>query len=111
MAKSLTLDEVYDLVKLQYNALNRAFEETSDPVEMSRLVDEMKEFTHRLDLIQGQRMEDLTAKLAKFSENLKSANTQLGNELKSLDDINGILKACSAFLGVVDEIIDLVKLV
>ena len=112
MAKSdLTLDDVYALVQLQYNALNRAFEETSDPDEMGRILVEMKEFTHRLDLLQRQRMDGLSADLSRLTNDLKDANTQLAKALKSLSDINDVLKTCSAFLDVIDQIIDLVKLV
>jgi len=110
-ADGLTIDDLMKTVQLQYNALNRAFEQTDDADTMHKLVDEMTEFSHRLDLLQRKRMEDIAKDLSDYTDDLRSANTQLTKALKSLDDLNTLLQNCSAFLGVVDQVIDVLKVV
>jgi uncharacterized membrane protein YccC len=113
MAKEdeLTLDQVYQIALLQYNALNRKFEESDDPETMQKLLDGMTELTHRLDLLQRKRMGKTSADISGCLDDLKAANSKLAKSLKDLTDLNSFLNNCSAFLGVLDQVIDLVKLV
>jgi hypothetical protein len=97
MAKSgLDLDATFQLLQLQFNALNRAFDATDKPAQMKAILVEMREFALRLDLIQGMRMDKLSKKLAaSASADLRAASAQLTKSLKDLSDVNGFLKSAS----------------
>ncbi len=106
-----------DLVGL-YRTLMKAHDElhgrrakTGDPELAAAMLTELREITHRIDLVQSQLFTEQSDRIAQSAAKVNAASTDLQQALKTVTRVKDLVSACTSFLKVVDRAIDLAKTV
>ena len=104
-----SLKKIHDLLVAQVSALSSAMEQTTNPQDANKLLLEMQEVVHRINVSQRllfvQKSKDLDGYLPKID----SANKSLEDSLGTMKDIDAYVKATVTFLQCVDEAFDFAK--
>jgi hypothetical protein len=103
------LDELHDLLVARVNTLSDQLGQTSD-IDLARsILTEMREFTHRVDVVQSLLFSAASNKVSKGVANIQTASAALDASLAAIGDVTAFVNACSGFLAVVDQVIDVAK--
>jgi hypothetical protein len=96
------------LVK-QVSNLSAALSNATDPKIAKRLLLEMQEVTHRVDVSQNLMFAAETKELQDYLPNIQSAGTALQKSLDQIGQVANVISATTKFLNVVDQALDLAK--
>ena len=105
------LDEIRNMLIIQMNKLSKKLGDTSDPEIAGAIFNEMQEVNHRLNLVQRLIFIDESDLIEKRVPALRESNRKLLEELSNLGRITKFVNAVTSFLKIVDEVIDIAKLV
>lgn len=104
-----TLADLQDRLVRLHKQLREQLKSTDDAAQRQALVTEMIEVTHRVQIVGGllfaQESEELEAKVADVAKATRKVKDAIA-EIKKLKDF---LDTITAFLGLVDEALDLAK--
>jgi hypothetical protein len=103
------LDSVHDALVDQVNALSEKLGDTSDPDLAQAIVTEMREVTHRVDIVQSLLFTAASNKIASRAADVKTASNDLTKSLDQITGVTSFVKDVTTFLTIVDKAIDLAK--
>jgi hypothetical protein len=86
-------------------------EAATDPAIIKAIDAEMSEVLFRIINVQRALFKAQTAKITAAVAEVSGARAELDAAIAKIEQLNKFLKTISAFLGLVDKVIDLVKLV
>ncbi|QND79583.1 hypothetical protein H4W19_14715 [Pseudoxanthomonas mexicana] len=91
--------------------LKKAKSRTDDPEKIKAINHELIEVNHRITMTGALIFHKRTIKITEAARKVKDARVEVELEIKRVDKINSFIKKISAFLALVDKVIDLAKLV
>jgi hypothetical protein len=106
-----------DLSKLQkiliatHQQLSDTLADTADPDTAEAIVKEMREVLHRIDLVHSLLFTEVSNEIAATTAKIEDADEELQSTLEGITKAVTVVTAVTKFLGVVDEAIDVAKLV
>jgi hypothetical protein len=106
-----------DIRKLQqtlvkrHQSLSKQLGKTTNPADAQAILLEMQEVNFRVMVAGSLLFKQTSAALDTRIEGVIQASADLDKSLKQLDRINDIIRATSQFLGLVDKVLDAIKLV
>jgi hypothetical protein len=106
-----------DIRKLQqtlvkrHQSLSKLLGTTTNPTDAQAILLEMQEVNFRIMVAGSLLFKQTSAALDTRIEGVIAASADLDKSLKQLDRINDIIRATSQFLGLVDKVLDAIKLV
>jgi len=95
----------------QHRALSRKLGKTTDMASAQAILLEMQEINFRVMISGSLLFKQTTAAIDVRIQGVIEASNELEKSLKQLRRINDILQATSKFLGLVDKVLDAIKLV
>jgi hypothetical protein len=108
-AVNQSLDQLHGYLIALNAQLNGRLDTTTDPQLAQRIITEMREVVHRIDLVQSvlftRASDEVSAAVAKVAV----ADNSLVGSLKTISDVTNMVKTVSSFLTLVDDAIDLAK--
>lgn len=104
-----TIKAVHDLLVDQIDNLSAEMDTNTDPVVSKKLLTEMDEMTHRLNIAQNLMFAGTSKTLEGYLPQIKAANDTLANSLKQIQNVAKFMTDATAFLNYVDEALDLAK--
>jgi hypothetical protein len=108
MANS-TIQQIHDLLVARVQQLSQIMGETTDPSSADKIVTEMQELVHRIDLSQKLIFTRGSDALTKSIGDINKANRSLQDAINHIQDIAKFLNATTEFLKFVDQALDLAK--
>jgi hypothetical protein len=99
-----------DTLAKQNQALRKRIVETDDPAVAQALLNEMTEVSHRIQLVGSLLFAAQSEELDDAVDKVKGAVTKVNKAIAKLGDVTKLLGAISKFLGLVDDAIDVAKL-
>lgn len=111
MSKSPKLSELHKLLGRVLDDLVRQQEESVDPDTIRALAREIREVTFRIGMVQQLLFKQQTAALVAAVDKVNAAKQQLSDAIADIENVNKFIKTISSFLGLVDKVIDLAKLI
>src|SRR5258708_37580728 len=103
------LDDLHDLLIGANTKLSDSLDTITDPALAQAVVTEMREVVHRIDLVQSLLFTTTATRITTAVQNVKNANAALTASLKTITDLVVLVKSVTAFLVLVDRVIDLAK--
>lgn len=104
-----SLIALYKILRRAHDQLHERRSATGDPELADAMLTELREITHRIDLVQSQLFTDQSERIAKGVIKVEKANVELEGALKKVTRVRELVSACTSFLKVVDRVIDLAK--
>ena len=104
-----TLQQIQTILITQHTALSQLLGQTTDPDADQKILTEMQEVLHRINLVQNLLFKQASDELTALLPAIQQANKDLTASLGDIADVAGFLSACSSFLQGVDQAIDLAK--
>ena len=95
-----------DRVRLLSNQLDHV----TSPEEAKKIMDEMQEFNHRATIVGGLLFREQSHELERKVEAIKQATINVDNAIHDIAEMANMLQVVSNFLALVDEVIDIAKL-
>jgi hypothetical protein len=99
-----------DALAKQNQALRKRITETDDPDMVQALLNEMTETSHRLQLVGALLFAAQSNELDAAVDKVKAATVKVNKSISTLKDVARMLDTISSFLGLVDDAIDMAKL-
>ena len=96
------------LVK-QLQKLNKTLDDVTDPGQANAIVREMQELNHRIALAGSLLFAAQAQELDNKVDAVTKATAKVSAAIKQLENLTAFVKAFSDFLGLVDQAIDLAK--
>jgi hypothetical protein len=109
--KNPDLTELHAMLGDIVDALVLKQEEATDPAIIKAIGDEIRETLFRVTNVQKARFKSQTDKVSAAVAKVKEAEGDLNAAMDEIDHINKFIKTISSFLGLVDKVIDLVKII
>jgi len=106
-----------DLVALQaslgeiVDSLARQQEEATDPAVIKALAIEIREVLFRVTTVQQLLFRQQTDQIAQAVEQVDDARADLDKAIADIEKLNRFLRTISGFLGLVDKVLDVAKLI
>ena len=91
------------------NQLNLKKAATRDPAVFMALNNELIEVNHRIAMVGGLIFAARSKDITTAAKRVEESRTELAEAIERIDEINKLLETVSAFLGLVDTVIDLAK--
>lgn len=111
MAKSTELTALHrDLIALG-RTLSKKQQQTNEVAAIIAISRELTEVAHRTTLVGQLLFTEQTAELKKSIDLVKAARVELNEAIQKIERLNAFLKSISKFLGLVDKVIDLAKII
>lgn len=104
-----TLQEIHDMLLDQHNVLSKQLGRTVDPDTADKILTEMQEILHRIDIVQRLLFRQTSALLDSTLPKIQAANNDLTKAIQSIGKVADFLTSVSNFLKFVDEAIDIAK--
>lgn len=95
----------------QHRALSKKLGKTTDMASAQAILLEMQEVNFRVMISGSLLFKQTTASIDTRIQGVIEAGDELEKSLKQLKQINDIIQATSKFLGLVDKVLDAIKLV
>lgn len=109
--KNKDLDELHKLLGRTLDELVRQQEASNNPDTIRALAREIREVAFRIGMVQNLLFKQQTAKITAAVAKVDAAKKELADAIADIDRLNNFIKAISSFLGLVDKVIDLAKLI
>lgn len=109
-AKNHDLANLHQLLGELLDDLVEQQEASSDPNTIRALAREIREVAFRITMVQQLLFKQQTDKITKAVKKVEDAKADLAKAIAKIDRLNDLIKGVSAFLGLVDKVIDLAKL-
>jgi flagellin-like hook-associated protein FlgL len=109
--KNSDLNELHNLLGRVVDELVQKQEASNDPDTIRALAREIREVVFRVGMVQQLLFKEQTAAITAAVANVNAANQELADAIAGIDNLNNFIKTVSSFLGLVDKVIDLAKLV
>jgi len=90
-------------------ALNAKLDDVTDPDFADKIVTEMREVVHRIDLVQSLLFTAASNDIADAVKDVKTANAGLAASIGAIRKAIDLVNTLTNFLTLVDEAIDLAK--
>jgi hypothetical protein len=90
--------------------LSRSLDSVSDPAQAAAIVGEEREINHRITLIGSLLFCQQSKELEEKVQAVRDAKSEIERAIEDISHVKDFLSAFSNFLGLVDEAIDLAKL-
>jgi hypothetical protein len=105
-----SLQELQTILAERVQVLSKQMDNVSNPDDAKKIVDEMTEFNHRVTLVGGLLFKEQSQELEKKVEAIRGARAKVDGAIKDITDLANMIQAASDFLALVDEAIDLARL-
>ena len=110
-AKNKSLQSLHNLLLRQALALSHRLDDETN-VDVARgILREQQEFVHRINLVAGLLFVKQTQAVTQKVKGVNAASRQLTKALKSAGELTSIIAASTAVLAIVDEVVDLAKVI
>ena len=103
------LKEIHDLLVDRVDDLSETIGKTDDPTEAKKLLVEMQEVLHRVNVAQNLLFTQASQELNNFLPDIKQADAALKQSLKSVQNVANVIKQTAKVLEYVDKALDLAK--
>lgn len=104
-----SIRRVQELLMKELKKLNDSLDDVTDFKQAQAIVREMQEVNHRIAIAGGVLFAAQAQELDEKVPALNKAAKKVEEALKDLKKLEQVLLAVSAFLGLVDEVLDLAK--
>lgn len=104
-----TISDLHDILVGQVSNLSAALGNTTDPKIAKKLLLEMQEVIHRVDLSQNLMFAEETKELQGYLPDIQAASAALQKSLNQIGQVADIISATTKLLHVVDQALDLAK--
>lgn len=111
MSKNPDLKELHELLGRVFDELVKQQEAATDPDTIRALAREIREVAFRIGMVQQLLFKQQTAAITAAVQKVNAAKNDLADAIADIDRLNNFIKTISSFLGSVDKVIDLAKLV
>ena len=108
-AQNESMRRLQSTLVAQLDALDKSLDDVTDPEKARAIVREMQEVNHRIGLAGGLLFAAQAARLDKKVAQIDAATQKVSDAIEKLENVKAFVKAFSDFLGLVDEAIDLAK--
>ena len=102
--------KLHQALVAQVKSLSELLGTTTDPNDAQALLVEMQELNFRVMMSGSLLFKQTTAAIDARIDGVVQASNDLDASLKQLTRINDIIRATSKFLGIVDKVLDAIKL-
>lgn len=99
-----------ELVK-HNNALSKKLGKAKERATAQAILTEMQEINHRVIVVGGLLFAEESQRISKAAKGIEVASAKVTEAIADIHNIAAVVNAVSAFLGLVDEVIDTAKLV
>lgn len=89
--------------------LNKRLDKTTNIDDARRIVTEMREVVHRIDLVQSLLFTKAAKRVTAAVEDVNKANAKAVQSVATLKKIVDVVRTVTSFLTLVDDAIDLAK--
>ena len=104
-----TIQQIHDLLVARVQQLSQIMGQTTDATVADKIVTEMQELVHRIDLSQKLIFTRGSDALSNSIDNINQANRSLQDAIDRIQDVAKFLNATTEFLKFVDQALDLAK--
>ena len=104
-----TIRQIHDLLVARVQQLSQIMGETIDPVAANKILTEMQELVHRIDISQNLIFTKGSDELTNSISDINKANVSLKEAIDHIQEIAKFLNATTEFLKLVDQALDLAK--
>ncbi len=104
-----TIQQIHDLLVARVQQLSQIMGTTTDPAAADKIVTEMQELVHRIDLSQTLIFTKGSDALTKSIDDINKANASLQSSINNIQNIAKFLNATTEFLKLVDQALDFAK--
>jgi hypothetical protein len=104
-----TVKQIHDLLVDQIDKLSTEMDTNTDPAVSKKLLMEMDEMTHRLNIAQNLMFAGTSKTLEGYLTQIKAANDALAKSLKQIQNVAQFMNDATEFLKYVDQALDLAK--
>jgi len=105
-----SLKDLQDILFNRVRLLSKQLDDVTDPAQAQAILDEMREFNHRVTMVGGLLFREQSAELEAKVEAVSKAKRRVDEAIKNIQELNDSLQVITDFLALVDEAIDLAKL-
>jgi hypothetical protein len=105
-----SLRELQTILTERVVLLSKQLDNVSNPDDAKKINDEMTELNHRVTLVGGLLFKEQSLDLEKKVEAVRTAKASVDGAIKDIQNIANMVQGVSDFLALVDEVIDLAKL-
>jgi hypothetical protein len=109
--KNPDLVAVQKMLSADLDKLVEAQEAATDPATVKALGIEIRELAFRSTNVQQLLFRQQTQKITDAVVKIRKADADLKKAIAAIDKLNNFIKTITAFLGLVDKVVDLAKLV
>jgi hypothetical protein len=103
------LAQLHKMLIAANQTLNSKLDRTSDPDLADKIVTEMREVVHRIDLVQSLLFTAASVGIAAAVADVKTANDGLAASIAAIGKATELVDTVTKFLTLVDTAIDLAK--
>jgi hypothetical protein len=86
-------------------------EKTEDPAQYSALNKELIEINHRITMVGGLIFRARSEDIAEAAQAVSESKDEIARGIEEIESMNQLIQNIAGFLGLVDKVIDLAKLV
>jgi hypothetical protein len=91
--------------------LSKQLDNVTDPDEAKKILDEMQEFNHRVTLVGGMLFCQQSQELDNKIDAVRQAKSKVDRAIRDIADLANMMQTVSNFIAIVDEAIDLAKMI
>lgn len=102
--------QLHDNLIAQHQALSDRLSTVTSPDDADAIVREMQEINFRVMISGGLLFKQTTAQIDDNLQSVIAAGTDLKTAIAQADKVRDIIKATSKYLGLVDKVLDRIKL-
>ncbi len=103
--------QLHNALQTRLQSLSGLLGTTTDPNDAQALLSEMQEVNFRIMRTGSLLFKETTAAIDARIQDVVQASADLDASLKQLTKVNDVIRATSKFLGLVDKVLDKIKLV
>lgn len=104
-----SLRELQIILTGRVGLLSKQLDNVTKPDEATAILNEMREFNHRVTLVGSLLFRKETEALTDLVEAVRQKRAKVDKAIKDIENLRNMLQVVSDFLALVDEAIDLAK--
>jgi|APIni6443716594_1056825.scaffolds.fasta_scaffold39900_2 hypothetical protein len=108
---NLNLRELQLILLDRVRLLSKQLDNVTDPDKAKKILDEMQEFNHRVTLVGGMLFCQQSQELDNKIDAVRQEKSKVDRAIRDIDNLTNMLQIASNFLSLVDEVIDLAKMI
>jgi hypothetical protein len=105
------LRELQEILLDRVRLLSRQLDNVTEQDTAEKIIGEMQEFNHRVTMVGGMLFRQQSQELSDKIEAVRRAKSKVDRAIRDIANLTDMLQIATNFLGLVDEVIDLAKMI